>query len=111
MAGDDPAVGFTEVVQVRPPRLDIGPGGHRQGDRVKTGQRGRPHRIVPNGQPNGPARIAQRQTHHHPVFDELQRDLETEDPPVPVAAAGDVGTGSFTWWNPEITPITRHLSL
>ena len=41
VADDDPAVGFTEVVQVRrPPRLDIGPGGHREGDRVETGQRG-----------------------------------------------------------------------
>ena len=37
VAGDDPAVGFTQFVESLPPRLDIGTGGDGQGDRVKPG--------------------------------------------------------------------------
>jgi hypothetical protein len=107
VADDDASVRLTEIVEPLPPRFDVGAGGNGESDRVEAGQRRGAFPVLADRELDGPARMAQSETHHDAILGELQRDLEAENVSVPgVRLRATSATGSLTWWNPAIAPIS-----
>ncbi len=90
MAGHDPAVRLAEGVEPGHPGLEVGAGRDAHGDEVEAGERCCPLGVMPCRQGHGPGRVAEGDTHQHPVLHELDVHIETEDSLVSVSAADDV---------------------